>query len=99
MARFLTMISKLQSGTVGGGALTRILGRLRPLFRSVLSILWVIAVPTPSVLSKTPGVVHCYHLSCHRVLTIEETKSLVSTTRILVASYYDDPRVDPSNTG
>jgi cytoskeletal protein CcmA (bactofilin family) len=32
-------------------------------------------------------------------LTIEETKSLVSSTRILVASYYDDPRVDPSNTG
>jgi rare lipoprotein A (peptidoglycan hydrolase)/cytoskeletal protein CcmA (bactofilin family) len=56
-------------------------------------------VPTPSVLSKTPGMVHCYHLNCHRVLTIEETKSLVSSTRILVASYYDDPRVDPSNTG
>ena len=99
MTRFLTMISKLQSGTVGGGALTRILGRLRSLFRSVLSILWVIAVPTPSVLSKTPGEVHCYHLKCHRVLTVEETKNLVSSTRILVASYYDDPRVDPSNTG
>ena len=72
---------------------------MRSLFRSVLSILWVIAVPTPSALSKTPGVVHCYQLTCHRVLTIEETKSLVSSTRILVASYYDDPRVDPSNTG
>ena len=56
-------------------------------------------MPTPSALSKTPGVVHCYQLTCHRVLTIEETKSLVSSTRILVASYYDDPRVDPSNTG
>jgi cytoskeletal protein CcmA (bactofilin family) len=32
-------------------------------------------------------------------LTVEEIKSLVSSTRILVASYYDDPRVDPSNTG
>jgi rare lipoprotein A (peptidoglycan hydrolase)/cytoskeletal protein CcmA (bactofilin family) len=72
---------------------------LRSLFRSVLSILWVIAVPTPSVLSKTPGEVHCYQLTCHRVLTVEETKSLVSSTRILVASYYDDPRVDPFNTG
>ena len=72
---------------------------MRLLFRSVLSILWVIAVPTPSVLSKTPGEVHCYQLTCHRVLTVEETKSLVSSTRILVASYYDDPRVDPSNTG
>ena len=75
------------------------LGRLRSHFRSVLSILWVIAVPAPSVLSKTPGEVHCYQLTCHRVLTVEETKSLVSSTRILVASYYDDPRVDPSNTG
>ena len=56
-------------------------------------------MPTPSVLSKTPGEVHCYQLTCHRVLTVEETKSLVSSTRILVASYYDDPRVDPSNTG
>ena len=75
------------------------LGRLRSHFRSVLSILWVIAVPAPSALSKTPGEVHCYQLTCHRVLTVEETKSLVSSTRILVASYYDDPRVDPFNTG
>ena len=65
----------------------------------MLSLMWVLAVPAPSVLSKTPGDVHCYQLTCHRVLTIEETKSLVSTTRVLVASYYDDPRVDPSNTG
>ena len=56
-------------------------------------------MPTPSALSKTPGEVHCYQLTCHRVLTVEETKSLVSSTRVLVASYYDDPRVDPSNTG
>jgi rare lipoprotein A (peptidoglycan hydrolase)/cytoskeletal protein CcmA (bactofilin family) len=50
-------------------------------------------------LSKTPGDVHCYHLICHRVLTIAETESRVGSTRILVASYYDDPRVDRSNTG
>ena len=42
---------------------------------------------------------HCYDLTCHRVLTIAETERLVGSTRILVATYYDDPRVDHSNTG
>ncbi len=79
---------------------SRALGvRLRAFLRSVLSILWVAAVPAPSVWSKTPGEVHCYNLTCHRVLTIEETGSRVGSTRILVASYYDDPRLDRSNTG
>jgi cytoskeletal protein CcmA (bactofilin family)/rare lipoprotein A (peptidoglycan hydrolase) len=50
-------------------------------------------------MSKTPGEVHCYHLACHRVLTIAETKSLVGRSRILVASFYNDAHVDPSNVG
>ena len=77
----------------------RIQDRLRPLVVPILSILWVLAPPAPPVLSKTPGEVHCYDLTCHRVLTIAETEKLVGSTRILVASYYDDPCVDHSNTG
>lgn len=82
-----------------GGGLVRILGRLRSLVGRILSVLWVLATPALPVLSKTPGEVHCYNLTCHRVLTIAETERLVSSTRVLVASYYDDPRVDRSNTG
>ena len=77
----------------------RIQDRLRLLVVPILSMLWVLATPAPPVLSKTPGEVHCYDLTCHRVLTIAETEKLVGSTRILVASYYDDPRVDHSNTG
>jgi rare lipoprotein A (peptidoglycan hydrolase)/cytoskeletal protein CcmA (bactofilin family) len=62
-------------------------------------MLCVAAVPAPAAWCKTPGEVHCYNLTCHRVLTIEETRSRVGSTRILVASYYDDPRIDRSNTG
>ena len=77
----------------------RIQDRLRLLVVPILSMLWVLATPAPPVFSKTPGEVHCYDLTCHRVLTITETEKLVGSTRILVASYYDDPRVDRSNTG
>jgi rare lipoprotein A (peptidoglycan hydrolase)/cytoskeletal protein CcmA (bactofilin family) len=77
----------------------RILNRLRSLVGQILSILSVIATTASPVLSKTPGEVHCYHVTCHRVLTIAETQSLIGSTRILVASYYDDPRVDRFNTG
>ena len=69
------------------------LDRLRFVARPILGILWRLATPALPALSKTPGEVHCYHLACHRVLTITETKSLVGRSRILVASIYDDPHV------
>ena len=75
------------------------LDRLRSVARPILGILWGLATPALPALSKTPGEVHCYHLACHRVLTIAETKSLVGGSRILVASIYDGPHVDHSNVG
>ena len=82
-----------------GSALGAHLDRLRSVAGPIVGILWGLATPALPALAKTPGEVHCYHLSCHRVLTIAETESLVGRSRILVASFYDDPHVDPSNTG
>ena len=72
---------------------------MRSVAGPILGILLGLAIPALPALSKTPGEVHCYHLSCHRVLTIAETEGLVGGSRILVASFYDDPHVDPSNAG
>jgi len=72
------------------------LARFRALTGPIV-VLWGAGVHP--ALSKTPGEVHCYHLVCHRVLTIEETDGLVGSTRILVTSYYDDPHLDGFNTG
>jgi rare lipoprotein A (peptidoglycan hydrolase)/cytoskeletal protein CcmA (bactofilin family) len=73
--------------------------RLRALTGPILAVLWGAGMSVHPVLSKTPGEVHCYHLVCHRVLTKEETNRLVGSTRILITSYYDDPRLDGFNTG
>ena len=73
--------------------------RLRVLTGPILAVLWGAGMSTHPALSKTPGEVHCYHLVCHRVLTMEETNRLVGSTRILITSYYDDPRLDGFNTG
>ena len=73
--------------------------RLRVLTGPILAVQWGAGMSTHPALSKTPGEVHCYHLVCHRVLTMEETNRLVGSTRILNTSYYDDPRLDGFNTG
>ncbi len=75
------------------------LNRLPVLPAPILAALWFPAGCTERALSKTPGEVHCYHLVCHRVLSITETTRLIGSTRILVASYYDDPHLDGFNTG
>ncbi len=73
------------------------LARFRALTGPILAVVW--GAGMHPALSKTPGEVHCYHLVCHRVLTVEETAQLVGSTRILMASYYDDPSLDGFNTG
>ena len=48
-------------------------------------------------LAKTPGQTYCFRGICHRVLTVEETKRMVGRTETVVASFYDDPKVDGAN--
>ncbi len=56
-------------------------------------------LPSP-VSAKTPGSEYCFHGTCHRVKTLDETRRLVGVTTTLKASFYDDPKSDrynPSN--
>jgi rare lipoprotein A (peptidoglycan hydrolase) len=47
--------------------------------------------------AKTPGSTYCYHGTCHRVKTIEETQALVGVEETIVASHYDDCSRDRYN--
>lgn len=47
--------------------------------------------------AKTPGGVHCYGKTCHRVSTLEEMDGIVGRTGFLKVSFYDDCRVDRFN--
>ncbi|WP_072391768.1 septal ring lytic transglycosylase RlpA family protein [Hyphomicrobium sp. CS1GBMeth3] len=61
------------------------------------------AVATGSLLfsdpapAKTPGKTYCYNSVCHRVKTLPEMEQLVGHQEVVVASYYDDCRVDKYN--
>lgn len=54
-------------------------------------------VASQSAEAKIPGATHCYNSICHRVLTLEETRTEVGALRRVVASYYDVPERDASN--
>lgn len=47
--------------------------------------------------AKVAGSVHCHRSVCHRIHSVEETRQLVGTTRLLEASAYDDPEIDSYN--
>lgn len=47
---------------------------------------------------KTPGGVHCYGKTCHRVSTLDEMDGNVGRSGVLRASYYDDCKSDRFNT-
>lgn len=47
--------------------------------------------------AKTPGKTYCYHGTCHRVKTIEETRALVGVEQSIMASHYDDCKRDRYN--
>lgn len=56
---------------------------------------WIAAASAAT--AKTPGGVHCYGKTCHRVSTLEEMDSIVGRTGFLKVSFYDDCRVDRFN--
>ncbi|WP_333795539.1 septal ring lytic transglycosylase RlpA family protein [Hyphomicrobium sp.] len=54
------------------------------------------AFSTPAA-AKTPGKTYCYNKVCHRVKTLPEMEGLIGHEEVVVASYYDDCRVDKNN--
>ncbi len=48
-------------------------------------------------LAKGPGVRYCFHTTCHRVLTLQQTRARVGKSEFLMSSYYDDCRKDAYN--
>lgn len=65
-----------------------------------ISALAVMALPVriaTQAEAKTPGSTYCYHEVCHRVKTIEETRSLVGRPQSIMASHYDDCKRDRYN--
>lgn len=63
---------------------------------ALYSVLGVTGAPH-SASAKTPGGVHCYGKTCHRVSSLEEMDGIVGRTGFLKVSYYDDCRVDRFN--
>lgn len=58
------------------------------------------AISSTNAEAKTPGKTYCFYRTCHRVLTLDETRRAVGKRMTLHASHYDDPKKDrynPSN--
>ena len=47
--------------------------------------------------AKTPGHEYCFHGTCHRVKTLEETRRLIGVTTTMKASFYDSSSRDSYN--
>ncbi len=56
-----------------------------------------VSAPEGAALAKTPGKTYCINGVCHRVKTIAEMETLVGHEEVVVASYYDDCKVDKHN--
>ncbi len=71
--------------------------RLKTAFLTVLTALLFTNFVTPSAEAKRPGSTYCFVGKCHRVKTLNETRSLVGKTVPLVASHYSDCSKDRFN--
>jgi rare lipoprotein A (peptidoglycan hydrolase) len=67
------------------------------LSRVRLLCLSALLVPVLPASAKVPGQTICYNDVCHRVRTLTETAAEIGTVHTVLASFYDDPRVDPMN--
>lgn len=63
----------------------------------MVSALAGFALAESTAVAKTPGKTYCINGVCHRVKTIAEMESLVGYEEVVVASYYDDCKVDEHN--
>lgn len=71
--------------------------RLKTTFLAVLTALLFTNFVTPPAEAKRPGSTYCFVGKCHRVKTLNETRSLVGKTVPLVASHYSDCSKDRFN--
>jgi rare lipoprotein A len=62
---------------------------------ALVAIAWS-AFVSPA-LAKTPGKTYCINGVCHRVKTVSEMQWLVGYEEEVVASYYDDCKIDKHN--
>src|SRR5690606_32866520 len=88
---FLRLCSK------GGCGMRHARGRTLSVVLSALAIGAVLAAPGGVASAKTPGKTYCINGVCHRVKTIAEMETLVGHEEVVVASYYDDCKVDKHN--
>ncbi len=70
---------------------------LKTAFITALTALLLINAIMPEAQAKRPGSTYCFVGKCHRVKTLNETRSLVGKTVPLVASHYSDCRKDRFN--
>lgn len=70
---------------------------LKTAFFTALTALFLINAVMPEAQAKRPGSTYCFVGKCHRVKTLNETRSLVGKTVPLVASHYSDCRKDRFN--
>jgi rare lipoprotein A len=56
----------------------------------------LISAPTTAD-AKTPGSTYCFYSTCHRVLTLAETRAAIGKPRPMHASHYDAPSRDRFN--
>ena len=61
------------------------------------SVLAGFALADGAAFAKTPGKTYCINGVCHRVKTMAEMDTLVGHEEVVVASYYDDCKVDKHN--
>lgn len=54
-------------------------------------------LPSDSAHAKSPGKTYCFNGVCHRVKTISEMETLVGYEEEVMASYYDDCKIDKHN--
>ena len=51
----------------------------------------------PTAQAKTPGHEYCFHGTCHRVKSLDETRRLIGVTTAMKASFYDSSAHDSYN--
>ena len=64
---------------------------------NALTVLLLCTFAIPDAFAKRPGSTYCFVGKCHRVKTLNETRSLIGKTVPLVASHYSDCRKDRYN--
>jgi rare lipoprotein A (peptidoglycan hydrolase) len=81
---------------LGRGVETRHV-RVASVAAAVVTVVTTIALPLAEADAKTPGARYCFLGTCHRVMTLAETRALVGKTETVVASHYDDAARDRFN--